>query len=81
MDVTIEERASLLNIILVDSATCLEKRGEVPLTNSGKAWSCRSLARCNSTVPQSPRGFQIVVLGPEAEESLDGGARRPITAH
>ena len=76
MDVTIKERALLLNIILIDSATCLKKRREKFHSQTLGRPGAAGLLPGNSTVPQAPRDFQIAVLGPEAEESLDGGQRR-----
>lgn len=57
MDVTIEERASLLNIILIDSATCLEKRREKFHSQTLGRPGAAGLLPGNSTVPQAPRGF------------------------
>lgn len=57
MDVTIKERALLLNIILIDSATCLKKRREKFHSQTLGRPGAAGLLPGNSTVPQAPQGF------------------------
>ena len=63
MDVTIEERALLLNIILIDSATCLKKRREKFHSQTLGRPGAAGLLPGNSTVPQAPQGFTDCSLG------------------
>lgn len=72
MDVTVVEKAWLLNIILIGSATCLKKERRSSAHKLREGLELQVSCQVTVLHHRPPRDVQIVFLGPEAEESLDG---------